>query len=135
MPLLRQRSSSSVTHSVPAEPRAIGILGGARGTNEDAFAWAQLADALGVTYRDAQVGDGLPASILGLDRATIDEAASASTIVLLGPDLKEELPVLYLRLREAADQRRFDPGRVLDRRHGPHAIRSPQHPVPTRAPG
>ena len=81
---------------------AIGILGGARGTNEDAFAWAQLADALGVTYRDAQVGDGLPASILGLDRATIDEAASASTIVLLGPDLKEELPVLYLRLREAA---------------------------------
>ena len=83
-------------------PDAIGILGGARGTNEDAFAWAQLADALGVTYRDAQLGDGLPASILGLARATIDEAASASTIVLLAPDIKEELPVLYLRLREAA---------------------------------
>jgi NADH-quinone oxidoreductase subunit G len=83
-------------------PDSIGIIGGARGSNEDAFAWAQLADALGVTYRDAQMGDGLPASILGLDRATIDEAATASTIVLLGPDLKEELPVLYLRLREAA---------------------------------
>ena len=83
-------------------PDSIALLGGARGTNEDAFAWAQLADALGVTYRDAQMGDGLPASILGLDRATIDDAASASTIVLLGPDLKEELPVLYLRLREAA---------------------------------
>ena len=82
-------------------PESIGLLGGARGTNEDAFAWAQLADALGVAYRDAQMGDGLPASILGLDRATIDEAASASTIVLLGPDLKEELPILYLRLREA----------------------------------
>ncbi len=87
-------------------PDAIGVLGGARGTNEDAFAWAQLADALGITYRDAQFGDGLPASVLGLDRATIDEAASASTIVMLGADIKEELPVLYLRLRDAAVEKR-----------------------------
>ena len=41
---------------------------------------------------------------------------SAATIVLLGPDLKEELPVLYLRLRDAAEKRRsriieFSPGR------------------------
>ena len=83
-------------------PESIGLLGGARGSNEDAFAWAQLADGLGIALRDAQLGDGLSAEILGLPRATIDEAASASTIVLLGPDLKEELPVLYLRLREAA---------------------------------
>ena len=35
--------------------------------------------------------------------ATIDEACAAGgTVVLLGPDLKEELPVLYLRLRHAA---------------------------------
>ena len=47
------------------------------------------------------MGDGLPPEVLGLERATIDEAANASTIVLLGPDLKEELPVLYLRLRDA----------------------------------
>lgn len=85
---------------------SIGLLGGARGTNEDAFAWAQLADAIGVTHRDAQLGDGLPAEILGLNRATIDEAASASTIVMLGADIKEELPVLYLRLRDAAVEKR-----------------------------
>jgi NADH-quinone oxidoreductase subunit G len=85
---------------------SIGLLGGARGTNEDAFAWAQLADALGVSHRDAQFGDGLPAQILGLNRATIDEAASASTIVVLGTDIKEELPVLYLRLRDAAVEKR-----------------------------
>ena len=77
-----------------------------RGTNEDAFAWARLADALGVANRDAQVADGLPAELLSLPRATIDEAAAARTIVLLGPDLKEELPVLYLRLRHAAEERR-----------------------------
>lgn len=87
-------------------PDAIGLLGGARGTNEDAFMWAQLADAIGITHRDAQFGDGLPAEILGLPRATIDAAANASTVVLLGPDLKEELPVLYLRLRDAAQEGR-----------------------------
>ncbi len=81
------------------------MLGGARGSNEDAFAWAQLADALGVEYRDAQFGDGLPAEVLGLPRATIADAAAASTIILLGPDLKEELPVLFLRLRDAAEKK------------------------------
>jgi NADH-quinone oxidoreductase subunit G len=89
----------------------VALLGGARSTNEGVYAWARLADALGVTQRDAQLGDGLPAELLGLPRATIDEAAAATTIVLLGPDLKEELPVLYLRLRHAAEQRR---GRVLE---------------------
>jgi NADH-quinone oxidoreductase subunit G len=39
-------------------------------------------------------------------RATIDQAAAATTIILLGPDLKEELPVLYLRVRDAAEKRR-----------------------------
>ncbi|BAN00726.1 NADH-quinone oxidoreductase subunit NuoG [Ilumatobacter coccineus] len=87
-------------------PSSIGILGGARGTNEDAFAWSQLADALGVTHRDAQLGDGLPVEVLGLNRATIDEAANASTIIVLGPDIKEELPVLYLRLRDAVQEKR-----------------------------
>ncbi|MFT6290916.1 MAG: NADH-quinone oxidoreductase subunit G [Ilumatobacter sp.] len=89
-----------------AGPDSIGLLGGARGTNEDAFAWAQLADALGIERRDAQFGDGLPAAVLGLNRATIDEAANASTIVLLSGDIKEELPVLYLRLRDAAVEKR-----------------------------
>jgi NADH-quinone oxidoreductase subunit G len=83
-------------------PDGIGVLGGARGTNEDAFAWADLCDQLGVRRRDAQLGDGLPTDILRIPRATIDAAANAPTIVLLGPDLKEELPVLALRLREAA---------------------------------
>jgi NADH-quinone oxidoreductase subunit G len=92
-------------------PEGIALLGGARGTNESAFAWARLADALGVTQRDAQLGDGLPAAVLDLPRATIDEAAAASTIVLLGADLKEELPVLYLRLRHAAEQRT---ARIID---------------------
>jgi len=83
----------------------VAILGGARGTNEDAFAWAQLAGALGVVNRDAQLGDGLPAEVLDLPRATIDETTAAPTIILVGPDPKEELGVLYLRLRHTIEKR------------------------------
>jgi NADH-quinone oxidoreductase subunit G len=89
-------------------PGSIALIGGARGTNEDAYAWAKLAKGvLGTDHVDAQLGDGLdPAFLFGLPRATITEAASATTVVLLGPDLKEELPVLYLRLRDSAERRR-----------------------------
>src|SRR4051812_37731030 len=85
-------------------PGAVAVLGGARLTNEDAYAWSKFTrTVLGTDNVDAQLGDGLPAeAVLGLPRATIDDAASAKAIVLLAPDLKEELPVLYLRLREAA---------------------------------
>ena len=91
--------------SVDGEP-SIGLIGGARGTNEDAFAWAALADAVGIGRRDAQVADGLPADVLSVPRATIESAANAATVILVGPDLKEELPVLYLRLRDAVEKGR-----------------------------
>ncbi|HSB87864.1 MAG TPA: NADH-quinone oxidoreductase subunit NuoG [Ilumatobacteraceae bacterium] len=81
---------------------SIAVLGGARGTNEDAYAWARLAhDVIGTPNVYPQMGDGMQINLLGLERATIDEAASATTVVLIAPDLKEELPVLYLRLRDA----------------------------------
>jgi NADH-quinone oxidoreductase subunit G len=83
---------------------SIALLGGARGTNEDAYAWARLAKGvLGTDHVDAQLGDGLPAEVvLGLPRATIADCDTAAAVVLLAPDVKEELPVLYLRLRHAA---------------------------------
>ena len=86
---------------------SIAVLGGARGTNEDAYAWARLAhDVIGTPHVYPQMGDGGQINLLGFDRATIDEAANAATIILIAPDLKEELPVLYLRLRDAAQKRR-----------------------------
>jgi NADH-quinone oxidoreductase subunit G len=88
-------------------PSSVAVIGGARGTNEDAFAWARLArEVVGTANVDAQLDDGLDPSVLGLPAATIDETAAAATIILLGPDLKEELPVLYLRVRDAAEKRR-----------------------------
>lgn len=86
---------------------SVAVIGGARGTNEDAFAWARLAhDVVGTPNVYAQMGDGLPVGLLGQPRATIDDAAAAATVILLSGDVKEELPVLYLRLRHAAASKR-----------------------------
>ncbi|MGQ0616972.1 MAG: NADH-quinone oxidoreductase subunit NuoG [Acidimicrobiia bacterium] len=85
-------------------PAALGVIGGARLTNEAAYAWAKLIKGvLGSDNVDCQLGDGLPAEVvLGLPGATIDEVCAAGgTVVVVAPDLKEELPVLFLRLRDA----------------------------------
>ncbi len=82
---------------------AVAVIGGARLTNESAYAWAKLAKGVvGTDSVDAQLGDGLPADlVLGLPRATLDDACRAPVLVTLAGDLREELPILFLRLREA----------------------------------
>ena len=82
---------------------SLAVIGGARLPNEDAYAWAKAARvALGTDNVDAQLGDGLPAeTVLGLPRATIDQAAQAPLVITLGGDIKDEVPILYLRLRDA----------------------------------
>ena len=84
-------------------PGAVGVIGGARLTNESAYAWAKLAKGvIGTDSVDAQLGDGLPGElVLGLPRATIDQASTAPVLVVVAGDLREELPVLFLRLRAA----------------------------------
>lgn len=85
-------------------PEGIGFLGGARLANEDAYAWAKLAKSvIGTDSVDAQLADGLPAdAILGLPRATIDQMCSAKVVLVINANLREELPILFMRLRRAA---------------------------------
>ncbi len=86
------------------DPDRIAVIGGARLTNESQYAWTKLAKGVvGTDNVDAQLGDGIPADVLlGLPRATINRACTpGGTIVLLGPDPKEELGSLYLRIRHA----------------------------------
>src|SRR3954447_10102097 len=115
----------------PGGPAAVAVIGGARGTNEDAYAWAKLAKGvIGTDSVDAQLGDGLPAEVLyGLPQATIDEACNAKTVILLGVDLKEEVPVLYLRVRDAAERRRARLVELTNRTTGlsPYAWRTLIH--------
>lgn len=88
-------------------PEAVAAIGGARLANEDAYAWAKLLKGLvGTDSVDCQLGDGLPAEVLlGLERATLAEACQAGALVLVAGDLREEVPVLWLRLRQAAIER------------------------------
>ena len=91
-----------------AGPQGIGIIGGSRLTNEDAYAWSKIArSVIGTDNIDAQLDDGLPAElVLGLPPATIADACEADTVLIIGPDLKEELAILHLRLRGAATKGR-----------------------------
>jgi NADH-quinone oxidoreductase subunit G len=80
-------------------------LGGARGTNEEAYAFGKfLRSGLGTNSVDAQLGDGLDPRLLTgvVSRGSIPDLEKAGAILLWAPDLKEELPVLYLRVRRAA---------------------------------
>ena len=83
---------------------AVAGIGGARSTNEDAYAFSKfMRTVVGTPHLDAQLGDGLdPVFAATTPKAAIDDLESAKAILLWGPDLKEELPVLYLRVRRAA---------------------------------
>lgn len=97
-----------------ADPSKVAVLGGARLTNESQYAWAKLAKGIiGTDHVDAQLGDGLAAEVvLGLPGATIDQVcAPGGTVLYLGPDPKEELPVLYIRLKHAVDE---DHARIVE---------------------
>lgn len=85
----------------------VAALGGARGTNEDAYALSKLMRVgFGSNHVDAQMDDGLDPQFLAatVDRALINHLDTAKTILLWGPDLKEEHPTLYLRVRRAAQE-------------------------------
>jgi NADH-quinone oxidoreductase subunit G len=82
----------------------IGAIGGANNTNEEAFVLGRfMRSVVGSPHVDAQIGDGFDPHLAAaiVDRATINDLDNATTILLWGPDLKETLPVLYLRVRKA----------------------------------
>ena len=126
-PLVRRETSTGHSELVPASwsealsivaerlsqaraehgAKSIGVVGGARLANEDAYAWTKLAKSvIGTDSVDAQLADGLDAEVvLGLPRATIVDVCEARCVIVLSGDLREELPVLFLRLRGAAIER------------------------------
>ena len=102
---------------------AVGAIGGASLTNEGAFAWERfLRVAVGTENIDAQFGDGLdPVLVQSLPLATIDDAANAPVVLTLCGDLREELPVLFLRLRESFAHRHHT---LIELASAPSALRS-----------
>jgi NADH-quinone oxidoreductase subunit G len=97
------RTAAALRASLATGPGRIGVIGGAHLSNEDAYAWSKLArTVLQTNSVNAQLGDGLPADVvLGLPKATIEETTRAEVVIVIAADVREELPVLYLRLRAA----------------------------------
>ncbi len=86
---------------------AFAVIGGAHGTNEDAYALSKFARvSLRTNNIDCRVDDAMAPHFLAatVDRALISDLDTADTIVVWGPDLKEENPTLYLRVRRAAQE-------------------------------
>ncbi|HEY1825957.1 MAG TPA: NADH-quinone oxidoreductase subunit NuoG [Acidimicrobiales bacterium] len=100
--------AATILQDASSAPGGVGAIGGAALTNEGAFAWERFVrGVLGSDSLDAQYDDGLDGALLqALPQATIDEAAHARVVVTLSGDLREELPVLFLRLRENFVQRK-----------------------------
>ena len=97
-------TAEAIRRATAASPDGVGAIGGAALTNEAQFQWARLLKGVVRTdHVDAQLGDGLdPVLVAGLPRATIDDAASARTVLVMAGDLHDGFPVLFLRLRQAA---------------------------------
>ena len=86
---------------------ALAVIGGANGTNEDAYALSRFArEVLETPHIDSRMDDALSSHFLAatVDRAIISDLDEADTILVWGPDLKEEHPTLYLRVRRAAQE-------------------------------
>ena len=126
-------AANIVRDATRSTPEGIGVIGGAQLTNEGAYAWSALFKGhIGTDSLDAQLGDGLDARLLAsVPRATIEDAASACTVVVLSGDLREELPVLFLRLRSGAVAKRssvIDLGPRRSSISGFAAVRLPTRP-------
>lgn len=84
-------------------PESVAAIGGSHWTNEDLYAWVKLLKGtFGTDSVDCQLGDGLdPEIVVGAAKATINEALASKLLIVVAGDLREELPVLWVRLRDA----------------------------------
>jgi NADH-quinone oxidoreductase subunit G len=92
-----------------------GVLPGGRLTVEDAYAYAKFArvalasDDIDFRARPASVEEGefLAARVAGRYlETTYADLEAATTVLLVGVEPEEESPIVFLRLRKAAQQRR-----------------------------
>jgi NADH-quinone oxidoreductase subunit G len=91
-----------------AAPERIGVMGGARTTNEDNYLLLRLfRGIIGTNHIDFRTETAHPHPATrapwGLDIAIAD-VERADAIVLVGCDLTEEYPIIWLRVKKAIDR-------------------------------
>lgn len=104
-------------------PDSVALLGGARGTNEDAYALSRLAKGvIGTSMVDSQLSNSLPADlVLSAKRARIADLDHACAIVVVGCDIKESHPIIFLRARKAVTENNVS---LIDVNAAPTSTRS-----------
>jgi len=119
------RSLQSIKAAHGAE--AIGFIGSQKASNEDVFMFQRLArEGIGTNNIDHRMGEPFPAALVAGSGLPLDEIANARTIVLFEADVREEAPVVWLRIHNA----QLSGARliVIDER-GSEADRFAQHAV------
>ena len=98
------RVAERINKSLEFKEDSVAFIGGALGTNEDNYALGHLFKQV-IKTDNIYLNDNffLPHNILlgDYERATIDNLDNSETIVLWGQDIKETLPILYLRVKKA----------------------------------
>jgi NADH-quinone oxidoreductase subunit G len=91
----------------------VGVLTGGRLTVEDAYAYAKFARVAmqtnDIDFRSRphsiEEAQFLAACVAGEQQVTYTDVENASAVVLAGLEAEEECPILFLRLRKAAEKR------------------------------
>ncbi len=116
-------------------PEGFAVIGGARLTNEEQYAWVRLAKGvIGSDNVDAQLGDGLdPSVVFGYPRATINEACDpGGTIVAARSRPQRGVRVALPPAPPRRRPRRSHPDRDQSLRHRAVRVRGR---VPAPSPG
>lgn len=90
--------------AVKANPKTVGVIGGGRLTNEEAFLTQSVFRSLGVQNLDWRAGRQRQASP-GRSGARIEEIETADVIFIVGESPAQLAPVFDLRVRKAAFQK------------------------------
>jgi NADH-quinone oxidoreductase subunit G len=93
----------------------IGVLTGGRLTLEDAYAYAKFARVVlqtnDIDFRarplSKEEAEFLASDVAGTNQVSYADVENAGAVVIAGLEAEEECPILFLRLRKAAEHRRL----------------------------
>ena len=96
--------ATAIREACKVNPASVGVIGGGRLTNEEAFLLQHVFRAKGVKNLDWRAGRQRQASP-GRDGAKLVDLESADAIVVIGESPAERAPIMDLRVRKAAVQK------------------------------
>ena len=96
--------AAAINEAVKANAKTVGVIGGGRLTNEEAYLLQHTFRAIGVQNLDWRAGRQRQATP-GRDSAPLADLETADAIVIVGESPAQRAPVMDLRVRKAAFQK------------------------------